>query len=130
MRSELGEMDKFQNGSTANDEGSNNLICVNPKNICLKKDEIFNLTATIYSENFDDKLIIWSTSNPDVATVINGEVTAKAIGKAYIYAEVLDGSGECDYCCVDVEEQKLNKKVGQFVFDCKIGKIFKKLFKR
>ena len=122
MSLKLLETDKLQNSLIIQDEGGNNRICVNPKIIYIKEDEIFKLTATICTENFSDKSVIWSTSDPNVATVINGEVKAKSIGRAYIYAELLDDGRECDCCCVNVQEQKQSNNKERFWIFCK--KIF------
>ncbi|MBR4544481.1 MAG: Ig-like domain-containing protein [Oscillibacter sp.] len=42
------------------------------------------LTATIYPESDRDSALVWASSNPDVAAVDNGTVTAKSAGEADI----------------------------------------------
>lgn len=54
--------------------------------------ETFKLTATIAPANTTYKEIIWTSSNEDVATVSNGNVTAVAPGVATITAISKDGA--------------------------------------
>ena len=53
--------------------------------------DTFNLTAIVYPENATDKTVIWTSSATDVATVVNGKVTAISGGKVTITAETKDG---------------------------------------
>ena len=60
------------------------------------------LTATVTPENATNKSLTWSSDKPEVATVENGEVTAKAAGTATITATAADGSGVSATCTVTV----------------------------
>ena len=64
--------------------------------------ETLTLTATVYPENATDKSLTWASSNENVATVIDGVVTAVATGIATISAEANDGSGKVGTCTVTV----------------------------
>ncbi len=44
------------------------------------------LTPTVSPANATNKDVIWTSSNPNVATVVNGKVTAKSVGTATITA--------------------------------------------
>jgi len=52
----------------------------------------FTLTATVLPANADNKTVTWTSSNPDIATVVNGIVTAVAVGVARIIATTEDGN--------------------------------------
>lgn len=55
------------------------------------------LTAAITPDNATDKAVRWTSSNPSVATVNNGEVTAVSAGEATITVTTADGgfTAEC-----------------------------------
>lgn len=55
------------------------------------------LTATVTPTDASNKNIIWSTSDPSVATVTNGTVTAIAVGTAKITAKTEDGGYTATY---------------------------------
>ena len=60
------------------------------------------LTATVAPDNATNKAVTWTSSNPSVATVKNGVVTAVAPGTAVITATAADGSGASASCTVTV----------------------------
>ena len=60
------------------------------------------LTATVAPANATNKAVTWTSSNPSVATVENGVVTAVACGTAVITATAADGSGASASCTVTV----------------------------
>lgn len=82
-------------------------VTLNRSSVSLEKGDRFTLSATVCPTNATNKSICWSSTNPSVATVSGGVVTAKASGYAYIYAEAQDGSGEYDSCYVNVTEDIL-----------------------
>ncbi len=59
------------------------------------------LTATVAPDNATNKAVTWTSSNPSVATVENGVVTAVAPGTAVITATAADG-GFTATCAVTV----------------------------
>ena len=61
------------------------------------------LNATINPSNASNKNVIWSSSNPTVASVVNGKVTALKSGKATITVKTEDG-GKTATCEVTVAE--------------------------
>ena len=49
------------------------------------------LVATVTPQNATDDSVIWTSNNPDIATVVGGQVTALAEGTAIITATTTDG---------------------------------------
>jgi hypothetical protein len=49
------------------------------------------LTPTVSPANATNKEVIWTSSNPSIATVVNGKVIAKAVGSTTIKATTRDG---------------------------------------
>ena len=82
-------------------------VTLNRSSISLEKGDRYTLSATVCPTNASNKSISWSSTNPSVATVSGGVVTAKARGWTYIFAEAQDGSGEYDSCYVNVTEDIL-----------------------
>ena len=69
------------------------LECVPAAFVKLDKTELYlvegdnaTLTATVLPDNTTDKTVTWTTSDPEIATVENGAVTAVKAGKATITA--------------------------------------------
>ena len=60
------------------------------------------LTATVAPANATNKAVTWTSSNPSVAKVENGVVTALACGTAVITATAADDSGASASCTVTV----------------------------
>ena len=61
------------------------------------------ITATVQPDDADNKDVTWSTDNPTVATVDQGNVTAVAAGTATITATANDGSSVSAACTVTVK---------------------------
>ena len=55
----------------------------------------YTLVATVLPEDAADKTVLWESSNPEVATVDGGEVTAIAEGTAVITAKVGEHTASC-----------------------------------
>ena len=71
----------------------------------------FTLVATVLPANADNKAVTWSSSNEAVATVTNGEVTAKAAGTAEITVTTADG-GKTAKCVVTVNQAQQQTNYG------------------
>ena len=65
-------------------------IQINPVTLKMKVGEMTTLEVTGATAN-----IVWTSSNEEVATVIHGVVTAKAIGKAEVTAAVGEAKATC-----------------------------------
>lgn len=64
--------------------------------------ESFILTATILPENSTNQNIAWSSSDPSIAAVYNGEIIAYSYGSAIITARTTDGTNLSASCLVSV----------------------------
>ncbi|MBE6069870.1 MAG: hypothetical protein E7211_19580, partial [Clostridium lundense] len=62
------------------------------------------LTEDVGPEAADNRTVTWSSSDSNVATVVDGLVTAKGIGTAVVTAAANDGSGVSASCIVTVGE--------------------------
>lgn len=83
--------------------------------LTLELDEEKTLTATVLPENATEKTVTWLSSNTDVATIIDGKVTAKAVGNTTITAYVdenknsqKDNDEKYSTCLVNVVDSNHN----------------------
>ena len=58
--------------------------------------DTFRLVATVYPEDATDKTVTWSSSNPSVASVSEGLITALSEGNTVITAKVGDKTASCE----------------------------------
>lgn len=80
-------------------------VTLNTDKLSLNAGETFNLVAKIQPDNASDKVVLWTSSNPLVASVDkNGVVTALSDGTAEITAKTLENSNKQfkAVCKVDV----------------------------
>lgn len=67
-------------------------ISVSNGNLSLKQGESYNLSATVYPDNANNKTVIWSSGDSNIATVgSDGTVTAISVGNTNIYARTVNG---------------------------------------
>ena len=78
-----------------------NGVTLNPTLLSLFTGGSETLTATVEPSNATNKNVTWSSDKPEVATVENGKVTAKAAGTATITVTTEDG-GKTATCAVTV----------------------------
>ncbi len=76
-------------------------ISLNQSSVTVKVGGTAVLTATVSPSNATNQKVNWTTSNPAVATVSNGVVSAVATGTAVITATTVDG-GKTATCTVTV----------------------------
>jgi len=67
-------------------------VSLNQTTATLALGSTLTLTATVLPENATNKNVTWSSSNPNVATVINGVVTAVSIGTTTITVTTQNGN--------------------------------------
>ncbi|MBQ8070492.1 MAG: Ig-like domain-containing protein [Bacteroidales bacterium] len=70
-------------------------ITLDKSSIALKEGESTVLTATVKPDNATDKTVTWTSSNPDIASVADGKVTAIKEGEATITASAGEKSATC-----------------------------------
>jgi len=93
-------------GEDGNSSSGNNVavtgVTLSPTTLSLtKSNDTGTLTATVVPNNATNKIVSWSTSDSNVATVTGGTVTAVANGSAIITVMTADGSYS-DTCEVTV----------------------------
>ena len=75
-------------------------VKLNKHEVKLGEGKTLTLRASVSPANADDKTITWTSSNPNVATVVNGKITAVNAGSAIIVAKSVNGKS--DSCVVNV----------------------------
>ncbi len=80
-----------------NNEPSNDIsvssVSVSPENTTLLNGDTFALSAVVLPANATNKSVVWSSSDPNMATVSqNGTVTARAEGNVTIMVKTVDGN--------------------------------------
>ena len=69
--------------------------------------DVVTLVATVYPEHATNKNVSWESSNPTIATVDNGVVTAQQLGTAVITVTTEDGEKFAN-CNISVSESLLS----------------------
>lgn len=97
-------------------------VTVSPSDIVCQVGETAKLTASVLPDNAKYDAIIWTSSNPTVASVSHGTVQALSAGTAVITAKAGEVSGTCSVTVnepevrvtgVTLEPKKLTIKVGE-----------------
>ena len=78
-------------------------VTLNKTELSLTVGESATLTATVTPANATDKSVMWSSSDPSVATVENGRITAVGEGTATV--TVTTSNGKTASCTVTVKEK-------------------------
>ena len=79
-------------------------ISLDRTSVTLKVDESVTLTATVKPSDATDKTVSWSSSNPAIAKVENGKVTAISEGSATITAKAGEKTATCSVTVVKPDE--------------------------
>ena len=101
-------------------------IDLNERAVALDQEETFQLVATVYPLEADNKSVAWTSSDESIATVDeNGLVTAIGTGLAVVTVSALDGSGETAECNVSVRSRDAESiSLNEDELDLKTGEAF------
>ncbi len=97
-------------------------LTLNKSELALNVGDEEILTVTGSPSNATNKTLLWTSSNPDVASVSGGKVIAAAKGTTVVKAEATDGSGKYVSCVVTVNNiQILNVYLDKSSLDLSEG---------
>lgn len=77
-------------------------VSLNKTSLKLENAESDTLVATVKPSDATNQAVIWSTTNPSIATVVDGVVTARGTGITTVFAKTQDG-GHMAMCTVEVK---------------------------
>lgn len=86
-------------------------ITINNNTLSLVEGQSFLLTATIEPKDATDKTVVWVSDNPEIATVVNGNVTALKVGSTTITATCGGYSTACKLTVLSEGDLHLDKNV-------------------
>jgi len=77
-------------------------VTLEPETLTLYIDETATLTATVQPNDVTHKAVTWASGDQEIATVLNGTVTAKSAGTATITVTTQEGgfTAECEVTVV------------------------------
>ena len=97
-------------------------LTLNKSELALNVGDEETLTVTGTPSNATNKVLLWTSSNPEVASVNAGKVIAASKGSTVIRAEATDGSGKFVSCVVTVNNiQILNVYLDKSSLDLSEG---------
>lgn len=80
-------------------------VDITEESLMIEKNESVSLTAKAGPDNADDKTLVWTSSDEEIAVVTDGLVTAKdKSGKVKIRATAIDNPAVYDECEITVKE--------------------------
>ena len=84
-------------------------LSVSKADVELVNGDNYSLTATVSPSNASLRVVTWSTTDAQVATVDGGKVTAVAVGECDIIASCLDKQAVCHVTVVDAASVTLDQ---------------------
>lgn len=104
--------------STGGNETAVETIELNKDKLTLTVDDEETLTATVSPDNASNKNVTWESSNEDVATVVDGLVTAVGAGDATITCKSVADDSKYATCGVHVNASPYTKSTLNFTAAC------------
>ena len=104
--------------STGGTETAVETIELNKNELTLTVDDEETLTATVSPDNASNKNVTWESSNEDVATVVDGLVTAVGAGDATITCKSVADDTKYATCAVHVNASQYTKSTLIFTAAC------------
>jgi len=100
-------------------------IAISNTSVSLLADDIFTLTCNIFPINATIQTVSWSSSNDSIATVTDGQITAKSAGTAIITVTTTDSriSATCSITITNKPVWLLTKKQ-EYYADVDIGETY------
>lgn len=97
-------------------------IALNTKEKAMNVGETYTLTVTINPNDADNKNILWTSENPEIASIENGTIKALSAGVVKISATSEDNNNATDYCEVIVTQPTtgISLNYSEYTFE-KIG---------
>ena len=78
-------------------------LILSDTSVVLKGKAFYHLTVDVLPIDATSKDIVWKSSDPTIATVVNGHVTILKKGEVTITVKALDGSGVSASCKIDIQ---------------------------
>ena len=78
-------------------------LILSDTSVVLKEKAFYHLTVDVLPIDAASKDIVWKSSDPTIATVVNGHVTILKKGEVTITVKALDGSGVSASCKIDIQ---------------------------
>ena len=101
-------------------------LTLNETSVNMGKGSSYQLEATVEPENADDKSVIWTSDNPDIATVSSkGKLSAKACGECDIICTTNDGSEVTTTCHVIITQLVNSIKLAEAKINLPKGNTYK-----
>lgn len=94
----------YETGQTVTDPAAVTGVKLTPNEVTLAEETTATLTAAVIPSNATNKNVTWSSSDEEVATVVNGVVNALKPGNATITVTTADGNKTAQ-CAVTVTEK-------------------------
>ncbi|WP_395014443.1 glycosyl hydrolase family 95 catalytic domain-containing protein, partial [Robinsoniella peoriensis] len=96
----------YETGQTVTDPTAVTGVRLTPNEVTLVEETTATLTAAVIPSNATNKNVTWSSSDEEVATVVNGVVNALKPGNATITVTTADGNKTAQ-CAVTVTEKEV-----------------------
>lgn len=109
-----------ENGGDSDVTVSVESVSLDESSVNVQVGDVVILTATVLPQNADNKKVVWSSSAPEVASVVSGKVTALVEGTAVVTVKTEDG-GKAASCTVNVKTSLISDVESVSDLTCKLN---------